>query len=212
MHWREFWLALGENGAVEAAIFDGLFCVNAEQGQAGFYLINFFQYLQVGLANGLAFFLDLQFKLLGQHGTNLLYYALSCWDLLAGCPGEASKPHLEGGMREELRDKDIVNLILHANKINVGIMVQVSGEGIATNSSPLLSATNAAPARLLSSARGRVGGRDDGTAIHCDGLLKSVASCVLRSNGSSFILGERQPVDATPAICRARQAKVFGFH
>lgn len=113
-------------------------------------------------------------------------------------------------MREELRNKGVIDLILHGNKINVGIRVRMGGEGIATNSSPLLSAETATPALLLICAIGRAGGRDDGTAVNCDGLLRSVASCVLSSSGRSFILVGRVRVDATPAICRVLEVKVVG--
>lgn len=111
-------------------------------------------------------------------------------------------------MREELRNKGVVDLILHANKINVGIRVQMGGEGIATNSSPILSAVTAALALLMISAIGRAGGRGDGTAANCDGLLRSVASCGLQSSGSWFILVGTVRVGATPAICPVSEARV----
>lgn len=110
-------------------------------------------------------------------------------------------------MREELRNKGVVDLILHANKINVGIRV-MGGEGIATNSSPILSAVTAALVLLMISAIGRAGGRGDGTAANCDGLLRSVASCGLQSSGSWFILVGTVRVGATPAICPVSEARV----
>ena len=83
-----------------------------------------------------------------------------------------------------MRDEGVVDLILHGNKINVGIKVQMGGEGTAAIPSPLLATETATLALPLFYASERAEGRADGTVAHFDGLLRSVASCAQPSSES----------------------------
>lgn len=87
-------------------------------------------------------------------------------------------------MHKQLRNKGVVDLILHGNKINVGIKVQMGGEGIAAKPSPLLEAATATIALPLFYANERAEGRVDGTVTRFDGLLRSVTSCAQLSSES----------------------------